>query len=109
MVVDDAPHGRVLPQEIGEVRAAYTPSSPTYKFHHLFLNVVEAPGSRVKPPNVDEMRWRQVLAQAGGPNNPENLWPVQVKIVVCECEMCVCESVGACSLWIPAPRTLVLE
>ena len=26
---------------------------------------------RVKPPNVDEMRWRQALAQAGGPNNPD--------------------------------------
>ncbi|KAG1666916.1 hypothetical protein FOA52_005976 [Chlamydomonas sp. UWO 241] len=64
-------------KEIGEVRAAYTPSSSTYKFQHLFLNVVDNPGSRVKPANVDEMRWRQVLAQAGGPSNPEHLWPVQ--------------------------------
>ena len=38
---------------------------------HLFLNVVENPSSRVKPANVDEIRWRQVLAQAGGPDNPD--------------------------------------
>ncbi len=58
-------------KEMGEVRAAYTPSSPTFKFQHLFLNVVEDPAQRVKPANVDEIRWRQVLAQAGGPNNAD--------------------------------------
>lgn len=59
-------------KEIQEIRAAYTPNSPAYKFQHLFLNVVENPAQRVKPSNLaDEMRWRQVLAQAGGPNNPD--------------------------------------
>ena len=58
-------------KEISEISAAYTPSSAGFKFQHLFLNVVENPASRVKPSNVDEIRWRQVLAQAGGPDNPD--------------------------------------
>eukprot|EP00798_Chlamydomonas_sp_ICE-L_P025725 gene25725-11383_t len=63
-------------KEISETRNAYTPNAPSYKFHHLFLSVVDDPAQRVKPPQVDEMRWRQALAQAGGPNNPDRLWPV---------------------------------
>ena len=58
-------------KEINEIQAAYTPTSPSFKFQYLFLNVVENPALRVKPPNVDDIRWRQVLAQAGGPNNPD--------------------------------------
>jgi hypothetical protein len=70
-------------KEILEIRAAYTSNSPTFKFQHLFLNVVENPAQRVKPANVDEIRWRQVLAQAGGPNNADkyeslNLLPYQM-------------------------------
>ena len=58
-------------KEINEIRMAYTPASPSYKFNHLFLNVVDNPQQRVKPQNVDEMRWRQAMAQAGGPNNQD--------------------------------------
>lgn len=49
---------------------AFNPSSPEYKFQYLFLSVIENPAQRVKPPQVDETRWRQALAQAGGPDNP---------------------------------------
>jgi len=63
-------------KEISEIRGAYTPSSAAYKFQYLFLNVVDNPAQRVKPANVDELRWRQALAQAGGQNNPDRLWPV---------------------------------
>jgi len=61
-------------REIAEIKAAYTPNSSSYKFQHLFLNVVE-PNQRIKPPGVDEMRWRQAMAAAGGPDNPDKLWP----------------------------------
>lgn len=58
-------------KEIQDLQVAYTPTSPSFKFQYLFLNVVENPQMRIKPPHVDEIRWRQVLAQAGGPNNPD--------------------------------------
>ena len=35
------------------------------------VQVVDNPASHVKPANVDEIRWRQVLSQAGGPNNAD--------------------------------------
>uniref|UniRef100_A0A7S3R929 Nucleoporin Nup54 alpha-helical domain-containing protein n=1 Tax=Dunaliella tertiolecta TaxID=3047 RepID=A0A7S3R929_DUNTE len=63
-------------REVLELKAAYTPSSPNYKFKYLFLNVVDNPAQRVKPSGVDEMRWRQAMAAAGGPDNPDRLWPV---------------------------------
>lgn len=58
-------------RQIMELKAAYTPSAPSYKFQHLFLNVVGDPNQRVKPAGVDEMRWRQAMAAAGGQDNPD--------------------------------------
>lgn len=31
------------------------------RFQYLFLNVVENPAARVKPPNVDELQWREAM------------------------------------------------
>lgn len=39
--------------------------------------MVDDPAARVKPPGVDELRWRAALQRAGGPDNPDRLWPVQ--------------------------------
>lgn len=50
-----------------------------YRFKYLFLNVVDNPAARVKPADVDELQWREALRRAGGPNNPNNLWPVQAQ------------------------------
>lgn len=58
---------------------AYTPASPSYRFNHLFLNRVDNPASRVRPAGVDELRWRQALAAAGGADNAQHLWPVQAQ------------------------------
>jgi len=55
------------------------PSNPRYRFQYLFLNVVEDPGQRIKPADVDELAWREALQKAGGPDNPEKLWPVLAK------------------------------
>ena len=45
---------------------------PRSHIHILtLLQVVDNPASHVKPANVDEIRWRQVLSQAGGPNNAD--------------------------------------
>ncbi len=63
-------------KEIGEIKASYTPGAPGYKFQYLLLNVVDNPAQRIKPGGVDEMRWRQALAAAGGADNPDRLWPV---------------------------------
>ncbi|KAL6764520.1 nucleoporin complex subunit 54-domain-containing protein [Haematococcus lacustris] len=63
-------------KSITEIKAAYTPSSQSFRFQHLMLNVVESAAQRVVPPGVDGMRWRQALASAGGPDNPDRLWPV---------------------------------
>jgi len=41
------------------------------------VNVVDNPAARVKPGGVDELRWRAALQRAGGPDNPNRLWPVQ--------------------------------
>ena len=35
------------------------------RFSHLFLNVVDNPAARVRPPNVDALRWRQAINRAG--------------------------------------------
>lgn len=36
------------------------------RFSHLFLNVVDNPAARQRPPNVDALRWRQAIYRAGG-------------------------------------------
>eukprot|EP00884_Botryococcus_braunii_P011308 jgi/Botrbrau1/20178/Bobra.0173s0076.1 len=46
-------------------------------FNHFFLNVVENPAARVKPDGVNELKWREALQRAGGPDNAEQLYPVQ--------------------------------
>ena len=46
-------------------------SCPAHTFAFTLLQVVDNPASHVKPANVDEIRWRQVLSQAGGPNNAD--------------------------------------
>lgn len=63
-------------KELTEISNAFNPASPAYKFQYLLLNVVANPAQRVKPFNVDEIRWRQALKEAGGPNNAAQLWPV---------------------------------
>lgn len=66
-------------KELEAVAAAYNPASPKFRFKALFLNVVDNPAARVKPPDVDELQWRAALQLAGGPDNPDRLWPVQAK------------------------------
>ncbi|GFR49600.1 hypothetical protein Agub_g11670 [Astrephomene gubernaculifera] len=63
-------------RSLTRIAAAYNPASPDYRFQTLFFSVVERPEQRVKPPGVDENRWRAALAAIGGPNNPQKLWPV---------------------------------
>lgn len=59
-------------RELEAVATAYMPSHPNFKFQHLFLNVVDNPAQRVKPPQVvDELSWKQALRDAGGPDNPD--------------------------------------
>eukprot|EP00878_Enallax_costatus_P003171 GHUV01003371.1.p1 GENE.GHUV01003371.1~~GHUV01003371.1.p1 ORF type:complete len:463 (+),score=140.84 GHUV01003371.1:198-1586(+) len=63
--------------ELEAVATAYMPNHPSFKFQHLFLSVVDNPAQRVKPPRVlDELSWKQALRDAGGPDNPDRLWPV---------------------------------
>lgn len=38
--------------------------------------MVDNPAARVKPAGVDELQWRAALQRAGGPDNPDHLWPV---------------------------------
>ena len=65
-------------KELEAIREAYTaaPENPRYRFHHLFLNVAPNPAACQKPQGVDELRWREAMQRAGGPNNPHHLWPV---------------------------------
>ncbi len=65
-------------RELQSLRDAYVPApgNHRYRFARLLLNVVADPAQRVKPPDVDELAWREALARAGGPDNPDNLWPV---------------------------------
>jgi len=59
-------------RELEAVATAYMPNHLGFKFQHLFLNVVDNPAQRVKPPQVvDELSWKQALRDAGGPNNPD--------------------------------------
>ena len=41
--------------------------------------VSQANACRVKPLDVDELQWREALQRAGGPENPDRLWPVPAK------------------------------
>ncbi|KAK9841829.1 hypothetical protein WJX81_005879 [Elliptochloris bilobata] len=63
-------------RDLEALREAYTPGAPRHRFQHLLLNVVDTPAARVKPPGVDELRWREALQRAGGPDNSQHLWPV---------------------------------
>ena len=54
-------------RDLEALREAYTPGAPRFRFQHLLLNVVDAPAARVKPPGVDELRWREAL-QVPAPN-----------------------------------------
>lgn len=53
-----------------------SPSLNSFIDVQVYLNRTFSSTQRVKPPAVDEMRWRQALAAAGGPDNPDRLWPV---------------------------------
>ena len=66
-------------KELESINNTCEPSNPQCKFTYLFLNMVDNPAARVKPPNVDELQWRAALQRAGGLNNPDRLWPVQAK------------------------------
>lgn len=66
-------------KELEAINNACEPNSPQCRFTYLFLNIVDNPAARVKPPNIDELQWRVALQRAGGPNNPDRLWPVQAK------------------------------
>uniref|UniRef100_A0A1D1ZZ15 Nucleoporin Nup54 alpha-helical domain-containing protein n=1 Tax=Auxenochlorella protothecoides TaxID=3075 RepID=A0A1D1ZZ15_AUXPR len=63
-------------RELEALRDAFLPGTPRSRFQHLFLNVVEDPAARVRPTGVDELAWRAALRAAGGPDNPDRLWPV---------------------------------
>ncbi|KAL3153835.1 hypothetical protein ABBQ32_013411 [Trebouxia sp. C0010 RCD-2024] len=65
-------------QEIVAISRAFDKSSNDYRFRHLFLNVVDNPGSYGCPAGVGDLDWREATARAGGPNNPNRLWPVAV-------------------------------
>ncbi len=56
-------------RDLEALREAYMPGAPRFRFQHLLLNVVDAPAARVKPPGVDELRWREAL-QVPAPNMP---------------------------------------
>lgn len=58
------------------IASSYSPGNPRCRFQHLLLNVVDAPAAHVKPTCVDELQWREALQRAGGPDNPDHLWPV---------------------------------
>jgi len=68
-------------KELQSIKDSYVaaPGNHRHRFQYLFLNVVENPAARVKPEDVDELQWREALRRAGGPENPENLWPVQAQ------------------------------
>lgn len=64
-------------REVHEIINSYNPNHPDYKFRAYFYNVIKDPRMRVKPQNVSERKWRELLDAVGGENNPEFLWPVQ--------------------------------
>jgi hypothetical protein len=64
-------------REVQEIINAYNPHHPDYRFRTYFYNVIKDPRYRVKPQNVSERKWRDLLEAVGGENNPQCLWPVQ--------------------------------
>jgi nuclear pore complex protein Nup54 len=65
-------------KELQSIRDSYVaaPGNYRYRFQYLFLNIIENPAARIKPPNVDELQWREAIRRAGGEDNPNHLWPV---------------------------------
>lgn len=65
-------------RELQSIKESYVagPNNSRFKFQHLFLNVIKDPAQRVKPNDIDELQWREAMRRAGGPDNPQNLWPV---------------------------------
>ena len=63
-------------REVQEIIDSYNPNHPDYKFRAFFYNVIKDPRLRVKPQNVSERKWRELLEAVGGENNPQHLWPV---------------------------------
>lgn len=65
-------------KELQSIKDAYVagPGNHRHRFQYVFLNVVDNPAARVKPADVDELQWREALRRAGGPDNPDRLWPV---------------------------------
>jgi nuclear pore complex protein Nup54 len=48
------------------------PGHSSYRFQHIFLNVLDNPAQKVKPPFVaDELSWKQAMRDAGGPDNAD--------------------------------------
>jgi len=65
--------------EIQAISDALTRSNgnPAYRFRTLLLNIVEAPEQRLRPAGVDELAWREALADAGGEGGGgDGLWPI---------------------------------
>jgi hypothetical protein len=65
-------------RELQSIQESYVPApgNSRFKFQYLFLNVVKDPAARVKPADIDELQWREAMRRAGGPDNPNGLWPV---------------------------------
>ncbi|WIA33449.1 hypothetical protein OEZ86_006581 [Tetradesmus obliquus] len=64
-------------RELESIATAYMPGHSSYRFQHIFLNVLDNPAQKVKPAAVvDELSWKQAMRDAGGPDNPDRLWPV---------------------------------
>ncbi|KAK9813332.1 hypothetical protein WJX73_000635 [Symbiochloris irregularis] len=64
--------------EVEAIAAAFGLSQDPVRsrFLHLFLNVVNNPAARQRPPHVDALQWRQAIFRAGGEHNKHGLWPV---------------------------------
>ena len=96
-----APPDPAAAAELEQLAAAYgLVADPRTRFSHLFLNVVEHPGQRVRPPNVDALQWRQALHAAGGEGNPRHLWPVLAvgfKDLVARKQAQVCPALARCA------------
>ena len=71
------PSTLVPERELMAIAKAYNadPNNPDFRFRHFFHNVTE-PHHRVRPPGVDELKWRNLLEDVGGEHNAAGLWPV---------------------------------
>lgn len=71
------PSTLVPERELMAIAKAYNadPNNPDFQFRHFFHNVTE-PHHRVRPPGVDELKWRKLLEDVGGEHNASGLWPV---------------------------------